>query len=590
MVAISEEQKQVTRFLSAIDLSEKKFKSPRNISRMMLRTYGGELYCPGWAEHSQVNLAEPKAPLNQMYSVPTILIPHLVGNELRAKIVSKSKPELQAFANVFGEQQTMLYKDIMLAETFRKAVMNALFGMGIVKVGLGPTDGWEEMLEKLNYLNDAGQVFAEVISLDDYILDPAARCRQEAAFEGNKYRLPREVALASGLYDRKAIEDMPNISYAQTYGEMKQATIGHTAETKRQMVEFDDLIELMDIWLPRDRVIVTVATGVDKYLAETEVDTPERGPYEVLNFNLMPESPLGVSVMSQVDDLNRLINVLAIKAGDQAVASKTIGVGHIKNREDGDSVKSANDGEFILLNDPQTAKTLTLGGVNPQLYEAVEYYKGNVSSLSGNTDLLGGLGPQSKTLGQDQMLAGSANVRISDMRGRIHSFASRVCGSIAWYSWTDPNINTPIQIDVGGGVSVNEEFSPQRREGNFFEYGFDLTPESFEPQTSGDALQRFIMWKNEFVLPLANLAAQQGWQIDVGKLIEIGGHLARVEQAGQVLIAADPQLQQQQAGEVAAPDQNTTINMGRARQAQGGANMPSAPAPASQESSTIGAK
>ena len=81
--------------------------------------------------------------------------------------------------------------EIKLSDTLRRAVLEAIFGMGIVKVGIAGIDPRP---------NFGDEPFVSLVTLDDYFVDMSARSWDEIQYEGNEYWMTvREVKDAYGI-------------------------------------------------------------------------------------------------------------------------------------------------------------------------------------------------------------------------------------------------------------------------------------------------------------------------------------------------------------------------------------------------------
>lgn len=156
-------------------------------------------------------------------------------------------PKLRERAKEFGLVVNHIAKEIRLADSLRTCVVDALFGIGIMKVGLRPT----EIGDEESWLHDSGKPFAEPVGLDDWVHDMSAKRWDQCRYMGHRYRLPLDFVRESKLFDRKQTErlsDTINELYNET-GEPRASSI-----TKRESHyadgEFERMLELWDIFLP----------------------------------------------------------------------------------------------------------------------------------------------------------------------------------------------------------------------------------------------------------------------------------------------------------------------------------------------------
>ena len=80
-----------------------------------------------------------------------------------------------------------------------------------------------------------------------------------------------------------------------------------------------NIVELRDIWLPREQLIITVETGkLGPSLRVLEWDGPHSGPYRFLRFNEVPGNTMPLPPVALWRDLHDLANVLFRKLGLQS--------------------------------------------------------------------------------------------------------------------------------------------------------------------------------------------------------------------------------------------------------------------------------
>ena len=495
---------------------------------LFLKQYAGPYYSAG-AGTAVADMLGPQ-PLNMVYSLVSVVLPHLIARSPRAMIRTPLE-RLRGQAEVFALAWDHLAREIDLGRSLRTVVTDALFGAGVMKVGLAPGAEVESLSEPGGYLHDAGQPFADPVDLDDYVIDPAARTREHAAFEGNRYRLPREYVLESGLYDRGLAERLTALH--ADFGRQKASEISGGLETD-QPVKY---LELTDLWLPSENVVVTLpgdANGPQGFLREVQWYGPERGPYEMLGFHWVPDNALPVPLVGLIFDLHVMINKIARKLGRQADRQKDLVLFDERVSEEAEKVRDASDGEMIGVQNVDRYSQVSFGGANEKGYEHLEFLFEQFRRIGGNTDLLGGLRPQSETLGQDEMLFANASVRIEDMRLQMQEFTRRIGEKLAWYLWYDPLIELPLTKRTAAGDEVPVTFSARRREGDFLDYFFDIAPHSMTPDTPTRRFRRTLEWIERVVLPTAQLAAQAGQKLDAVKLARITGDLLNIDEADQL--------------------------------------------------------
>ena len=113
------------------------------------------------------------------------------------------------------------------------------------------------------------------------------------------------------------------------------------------------------------------------------------------------------------------------KLGRQAERQKTLlGVMGDAQR-DGERIGSASDGDIVTMDNPEKAKELTFGGVNPDNFNFVIALRDLFSWTAGNLDAIGGLGPQAPTATQEKLIAISSNKRLRTCKSGRWTLSAR---------------------------------------------------------------------------------------------------------------------------------------------------------------------
>jgi len=499
---------------------------------MFLRQYAG----PYYVSRRGGPAAGGAEPLNMIYSVVSVVLPHLVATNPRA-MIRTPRAALRRRAEVFALAWNHLAEEIDLSRSLRTVVADALFGVGIMKTGLAPGATVEGVEGFGGYLHDNGQPFADPVDVDDYVIDPQARAREQAAFEGNRYRLPRRYVLESDLFDRSLAERLPAGGQEPVVGSPQRAE--ELSPGRPGPGNPAEYLELLDLWLPNENVVVTIpadADGPQGFLREAAWEGPERGPYEMLGFHWVPNNVLPVPPVGLIFDLHVMVNKVARKLARQADRQKDLILFDERTAEEAEKIRDALDGQMVGVQNVDRYKQVGFGGAGEEGYRHLAFLFEQFSRIGGNTDLLGGLAPQSETLGQDEMLYAGASVRVEDMRSQVYRFTKHVGGKLAWYLWYDPLIDLPLIKPAPGGGQEQVTFSWRDREGDFLDYNFDIEPHSMSPDTPARKYRRVIDWIQRVILPTAGIAAAQGLKLDVSRLARITGRMLNIEEAPDLFV------------------------------------------------------
>lgn len=512
-----------------------------------------------------------KVPINLIELGVNIFLREIASGTAQA-LVTPRYEELKPGAADLEIVVNQTAKAIDLSANLNSAAADAMFMLGVVKVGVCVAGDDEE-----NYLHDSGQVFADAILPEDYFCDMRAKRWTNVAYEGNHFRANLEWARNNPQFDKKLRETLTGDTPMQYDGDRGGNSIRAEALSQGDGNgsfgdEYCQRCDLIEIWLPEEGLILTLA-GHERDglpLRTVEWKGPKRGPYHKLLLEEVPGNLMPLAPTSLWEDLHVAGNQLLNKVIRQAERQKTItGVqGHAK--DDGSRVLQGNDGEMILMQNPEGVKEFSTGGANKESLGMVIWLKDLCSYLGGNWDSLGGLAPQTKTATQDKLLNASASGRAQDMQNRMLKFTKAIMTDMAWHVWHDPLVHIPFQKPIQGtGLIIPAVFTPERRKGEFFDYSFEIDPYSLQassPSERVNALQQFVM---QMLMPAMPLLQQNGIALDWEKLFKIFAQGMRLPELNDIIKYQQgeshppdgmPQGQQQQPAalqKMAKPPQTT---------------------------------
>jgi len=496
----------VQRLHNKISNWNKKTENVRNVRMRMLEHYANGYYAGGRRSIKQ--------PLNLIDRGVQIIAPFLVTNNPRPIIKARyglSNNRIRAFAITMELALAHLFQEIRLAQkTLRPVVIDSLFGMGITKTGVMTKERVE--IEGDSY--DVGQPYCDRVDFNDYVGDISARSWEEINLEGNHYRLPYAFVAESGMfkhYDslkpKESTKDDTDPKIIEAYGDI---------------LEEDELyktVELIDVYLPQENIIITIPKegNGNKIMRTVEYDGPEGGPYDKLFYKYFPNSIIPIPPVYVWMDINKIANEIAAKMAYNCQREKTIAVYDRNDDNDAVTLKDAQHGDWVGLDNPDAVKDVTFGGYNPQSMEFLQYLEHQYAISYSNLYGIGGRGSQAQTLGQEQMLQYNATRSLDDMIDQFHNFVRSIVRKFAWYVWTDPMIQLPMVRRVHG-LDLTVEFSEETKEGDFLDYTFDIDIYSMSRVNPEMQYQKLLQLVQTVVLPLAPLAMQQGSMPDVTTL------------------------------------------------------------------------
>lgn len=500
-----------------------------------------ERYAGKWYGDNDANDRVPQNMIElatQIYS--RILMPRIPECNCHAR--SKN---LEAIAMNLGLAINHTLKEIGFEETAKRFVLDAIFSIGVIKVGYQPTDVVQ--LEGVSF--DIGMPFADIVDLDDFVFDVSAKRWDQVQFIGNRYRVPANLLEKSEAFDFTREMAEAHSSYAdKLHNETGEKRIGvMTSDTYGVDDEFMDTVELWDIFLPYQQRLVTFIAdeggGMEgaTLLRAVEWSGPEKGPYITLGLTDVPGNLMPLAPVCTWRDLHDAINTLSNKVIRQAHRRKGIGIIRGGQPEQATRITNAGDGDVIDVGAQAFIEELFLGQIDPQSQALSIALRSDFIYNAGNLDALGGLSAQSNTATQDSLLAAAASVRPAEMQTRVVAAIKKVCESIGWYLFHDPfvaiPINKRIQIPGVDPIDIETAFTADQIEGDFYEYNIEISVHSQQDDSPGAQLQRFERFLNMLYTALPAIQ-EQGIALNWQEIIKNYATLLGIKNIAD-LVAAD---------------------------------------------------
>jgi len=487
-------------------------------------------------------VTNPKT-INPMSVLIETYMQNLVSGRPRAR-VSTPDVSLRFQQRTFQLALNRIIECIHLEKALERGVLDALFGLGIVKVGIALNDpdlyGSQWRYSALPY--------AEAVHLADYVWDTDAADPSRIRWEGNVYDQPLGDIELDERNDPDVVRKLDMTKGVLTdYGQLGDPL----TQAYRNVPGTDsDMVELVDIYLPRERMIATFPLHGTEPLRVQNFIGPPDGPYHKLLFHPVPGRARGLSPAEIAAPLADLMSLLFADMGAQASREKRLllvtGPGEI----DAQRINQASDGEAVPVADPSSCQERSFGGVDPKTVQFTEVCRSYFSWENGNLDTAGGLAAGAQTLGQEQMLKQTSSARMTRMQGKVEEWTRGIMKALAWYCWNDPECriktidrvqNTDVEIPLTFPVMDMMDGTTQdiRRGTRFESFEFDIQPFSLVPQPPSVKMQQIRGIIAE-LMPIAPLLQQQGTMIDFTAYVKQIADLGDLQELLEVVRAAPP--------------------------------------------------
>lgn len=400
-----------------------------------------------------------------------------------------------------------LAKDLDLVRVTQTVLLDALTGpCGIVKVGLR---AGADLVKLGGRLYDPGQPYVQRIDLDDYVCDPTARSWDEIRWEGHRYRLPRQVALDSGIFDPEVIARIAPVEESRVREETDRLEdMAGDQFSRQRRNELLDMIELYDIALyDQGQTTLLTLQGDDpeaaaEFLRVQSWEGPQRGPYERLEFFPLSQQPLGLPFVASMIDMHHSIARVASKIVKQTENAKSLLL-YQRNQDDTASrIAAAGDMDTVATDDPNGAAMINMGGAHPDVLGAypVLWQFGQIGASLPDM-LAGAADADTATEYQGNMAAASA--RIGHLASIHEAFQGRVASHLGFYLITDPLMDSTNIHRLPGGENIELQYTAETKRGNPADFLFEIRARSMMAMDPAVRARRF----NE-AMGLINTAAQ----------------------------------------------------------------------------------
>ena len=502
----------------------------RRKSAEFIRQYAG-------SEYSVNGNSMQDTPVNMMELAVGIYTHRLSANAPKGDVKTPYM-RLKPYAENLRLALDYLCPKLDLGRTLRRAVKDAMFGMGIVKIGINDTD---QLIRGFSV--EGGQPFAERVSPVDFVFDTTAKEWKDCQFVGNRFVVDAEAFRKVGGYSHVNEIDV-ELSGRDGLGggeyRPNEMTSGERHEPYR------DRYVLWELWLPFENVIVTLDENLDRILRTQEWTGPREGPYVMLSFSDVPDNILPLPPTAVWVELHVFANEMWRKIFRQGKRQKTVTAFAGASEKDAARVRDSEDGEVVRVDNVRDVQEVRYGGPDQQLLGLTAALEPIFSRVAGNLDVAGGLSPMGQTATQDAILNQNSSVRFDKMAAAVTEFAAGILKALAWWMWTDPYINLPLVKRIGQTIELDVPFDERAKQGEFFDYAITVVPYSTTNKTPEQTYQTVVQVVQALYQPFAELAMQQGVQIDMQAMFRLVSRWLDIPELNQVLSIGDPQPPPQQ--------------------------------------------
>lgn len=443
----------------------------RKVTAMMFKSYVPVYY--------QIQKGTCTEPLNLVFNTVRAYVPNLVMDNPITHVTTPYTPH-KMYAELLGLGLDATARQIKLKQELRAWITNALFGWGIMRVGIKASG---ELLNFDDIMVDNGQVYARNVSLGNFGFDPTCTNINQAKAMWDRVIVPRQVLLDTDGFDHDVVANLPP---SPTNVTNKTSDMTVSSEAKSAMIKMQDEVDIVQMYVPEIESVVYTGDPTqkrqNKYLRITEFNGPKEGPYTFLSFSPPVDgNPFPVPPVSVWYELAKIANRCFIKMANQFEKQKDIVFYHPSQVDTVEQIEEAETGGGIPSMDPKGINVASFGGQNEknekflqELYTIYNMMAGNPELISGQS-IPGGKGTSATAV---HALQSNASINIEDMRDIVYDETGEVQRRIAWYLHTDPFIQLPLTKRETGGQEVQVFLTPEQRMGDFLDYTFKIVARS----------------------------------------------------------------------------------------------------------------
>ena len=507
------------RMFKAVEASYRSLETFRTLNKALYEEYAGSGY-------GARNKTKNTTIINLMHQLVEAYQMTLVANRPRVTIETMQE-NLRFFARQYQLAMNNLIKEIRLEKTLKRWVLDAFFCIGILKIHLAESNVVQ--LED-NLFANPGQPFVSNVAIDNFVYDSMATNWETIKFAGDMYRIPFADLQDANLFPNQEQVKLltPDSRTTGMSGEkLDSIAMGNDVSDG----DLEPMIWLADVYIVRERKIYTFAVdNRDQFtlkgepLAVLDWVGNDNGPYPILGFSEVSENTMPISPADQVAQLARDINNILRKQIRQANRQKDLTFYDAADEGLARKVKSGADGAMIPKTPGSDNPTqVRYGGVDPGnqafLVGAIQLF----DRLGGNLTAMLGLGAQTDTKGQEDLIHGAVGKKTAHMQYQVVDGVVRVIRDLGKLLMLDEAKVIPQRMDIpdAPGYSIDATWTPWDREGAYEDYDLDIEAYSMAYQTPQQKMGAITTLLKEVYAPLQQLFMQQGGSINMQELTDM---------------------------------------------------------------------
>lgn len=483
----------------------------RRTRRDLIEDYAGSRY-----GQDILGSDRPTVYVNLIQDLVRALKTALAYNDPRF-LITPTRLEHEAFGKRFQTALNTYVKKVYFGDTLREIIADAIFQVGIGKTYL--EDSPEVHCETDLYM-DPGLPYLGRVSLDDFCYDISKSDLRRCQFIANRYSMSFAKMQACPYFDQEVREQLIPSRWSDRSDRWELAA-SISASGDHTDAEIEDVIDLVDVYLPSDRLVCTWAVYgkfcllPTKPLAVLPWDGPELGPYRFLSLIDIPDNVMPTSPAQSLADLFYLFNFLMRRISRRAKQAKTVIPYEPGAGEDVAKMMDAMDMQTIKVNRTKAIDVVQFPGPDQNLVSFTYGLQELFNRAGGNLESMLGTGPSAATVGQEQMIDQRVGAQLAEARKKVDRFTADCGADIGWLMYDSPTLAIPGQRQIPGTkYAVDDDWLPpeaQPRPVSFADLEISVEPYSMEYKSPQQRLGQMFQVLGQ-VAPLLPVAQQQGYE------------------------------------------------------------------------------
>jgi hypothetical protein len=505
--------------------------------------------------HYGSNGAKQRVPLNYVRMQTTILSRHLVARTPRV-LVEARDAKLRAIAKATQQWAWELFDEMNLEKTLLRWNIEAiLYPVGMLKVATGAftaPDGYPDMTRPR----------VDNVDAERAVWDMKATRWDQLQYIGHRVMISKQLMVGEGWDEDRAIKLVPEPhSQSNEMGTDKTETISQ--DSPYGGMDLYDDIDCWEIYFPRENLLAifpVIGGTIDARPINVRPHVGPKtdincGPFHVLGYDEVPGNLLPSPPVHAIFDLHEAINIICRKLLNQAKNQKTNLLVQQQSSSEAEGLTKTPDMGVFAVTHPEAFNQVSFNGPNAQNMGAMQQFKNDINEHGGNFAVLGGLGVQAPTLGQEELLSQSSSKLVQFMQQEALSRTRELMRAVCWYDWhsrRDLQYNMPVEGMPGAQIPWS--ITPEERYGggdsNFGRLQFNVHPYSMRPVTPEVRIAQWTKLFGEILMPAAPLMAQMGQILDVGAFAKYIAEMMDLPNFDEIvkMVPMDPAAQQGQEG------------------------------------------